>query len=213
MARRMNLSRLKKEAKTSLKQLEDQLGFLTSGWSEDYALQIEEDASKWISRMSVVDVHSVWERFAEDRLATALNHEPKYFLECHEVRGVSHISKGLAYYIVRGGLRYFDFRSMGDLIGKADYCVGQDLNPFRKIPPERRKYLDILATVRNFVVHGSVASEAAYKATIVKNYGLSAAPKVQDFLGKIDRRQESLAQNRPHLLGFIRVVDSAIDAT
>ena len=56
MARRMNLSRLKKEAKTSLKQLEDQLGFLTSGWSEDYALQIEEDASKWISRMSVVDV-------------------------------------------------------------------------------------------------------------------------------------------------------------
>jgi hypothetical protein len=213
VAHRMNLSRLKKDSKASLNQLEDQLGYLTSGWSKDYDLRIEEDISKWAFRMSVVDVHSVWERFCEDRLAIALNHDPKYFLERHEVSGVSRISKGLAYYIVRGGLRYFDFRSMNDLIGKADHCVGQDFNPFRKIAPERRKYLDILATIRNFVVHGSVASEVAYKAIVVKNYGLSPAPKVQEFLGKMDRRQESPAQNWPHLVGFIRVVDSAIDAT
>jgi hypothetical protein len=209
----MNLSRLKKETKASLNKLENQLAFLTSGWSEHYDFQLEEDSSKWILRMSVVDVHSVWERFCEDRLAIALNHDPKHFLERHEVRGVSHISKGLAYFIVRGGLRYFDFRSMADLIGKADHCVGQDSNPFRRILPDRRIYLDILATVRNFVVHGSAASEVAYKATVVKNYGLRVAPKVQDFLGRIDLRQESLAQNRPHLVGFIRVVDSAIDTT
>ena len=154
MARRMNLSCLKKDSKASLKRLEDQLGFLTSGWSEDYEVQIEEDISKWAFRMSVVDVHSVWERFCEDRLATALNHGPKYFLKRHEVKGVSHISKGLAYYIVRGGLRYFDFRSMADLIGKADHCVGQDFNPFRKIPPERDVVGKPLRNVRytlNFV--------------------------------------------------------------
>lgn len=213
MVRRMNLSRLKEHSNASLRKLENQLGFLTSGWSKDYGLQQEKDAEEWIVRMAVIDLHSVWERFAEDRLAVGLNHHPIYFLERNEVRGISHISKGLAYYLVRGGLRYFDFRSMAELLRKGDDLLSRDLNPFRHILPELRNSLDILAVLRNYVVHGSAASELAYKKTIMKNYRFSATPQIQDFLGRLDRRPKSRARNRPYIVGFFRVVGSAIDAT
>lgn len=79
--------------------------------------------------MSVVELHGIWERYAEARLVALLNHNSTHFVSEQNLTGIEHVSMGLASYIVRGGNRYFDFRSMGELIKRADRCAGQGLNP------------------------------------------------------------------------------------
>ncbi len=57
---------------------------------------------RWIARMTVVEIHAVWERYVETRLVAALNHNPKHFLEQQNIAGITKISPGFARYIVRG---------------------------------------------------------------------------------------------------------------
>jgi hypothetical protein len=66
--------------------------------------------ARWVCKMVAVDIHGVWERYVEDRAAAALNHNPHHFLKEHDIKGVTNMSSGLAYYVVRGGARYLDFR-------------------------------------------------------------------------------------------------------
>ena len=70
---------------------------------------------RWMCAMSAVEAHAIWERYVESRLAAALNHAPSHFLPENDVRGVKSVSSGLAFYVIRGGGRFFDFRSMSDL--------------------------------------------------------------------------------------------------
>ena len=98
--------------------------------------------------MTAVEVHAVWERYAEQRLVAALNHSPAFFLNEHWIRGVTRIPSGLAAYAVRGGGRYFDFRSMSDLIDRSDRLLGRVANPFRAIHVNERDYLDALSSIR-----------------------------------------------------------------
>jgi hypothetical protein len=57
---------------------------------------------RWMCRMTAVDAHETWERYVENRLVAALNHDPKHFLAEQNIKGVRHVSYGLARYIVRG---------------------------------------------------------------------------------------------------------------
>jgi hypothetical protein len=87
---------------------------------------------RWMCQMTAVEVHQTWERYVEMRLIAALNHDPRHFLAAQNIKGVSRVSYGLATYIIRGGNRYFDFRSMGELIDKArrglpSICLGRCL--------------------------------------------------------------------------------------
>ncbi len=127
---------------------------------------------RWIARMTAVELHTVWERYAETRLVAALNHHPQHFLTENSIRGVTRIPAGLALYLVRSGGRYFDFRSMSDLIDKADRLVGHTANPFRVLPVKNRNYLDALSAIRNRVVHASEASVASYKRSLRSTYGI-----------------------------------------
>ena len=68
---------------------------------------------RWMCSMSVVELHGIWEQYAEARLVALLNHDSRHFVSEQNLTGIEHISMGLASYIVRGGNRYFDFRSMG----------------------------------------------------------------------------------------------------
>src|SRR5712691_9334178 len=115
--------------------------------SLDYAMR------RWVAQMTAVEIHGTWERYVESRLVAALNHSPKHFIKEQSIGGVSAIPTGLALYIVRGGRRFFDFRSMSDLISKADHWLGKDANPFRSLDAVHRSYIDCLAAIRNHVVH------------------------------------------------------------
>jgi hypothetical protein len=210
MSKKMNLRTLKVTSLGRLRDLSDRLTFLTYG---EPAFKMEEEASIWVFRMSVVDVHTIWERFAEDRLALAINHHPSYFLLTHDVRGVRQISQGLAYFIVRGGSRHFDFRSMSDLIRKANTCVGADHNPFRELASETKKYLDTLAIIRNYVVHRSDAAAQAYKNRIKAVYSSGRVSEPEDFLRKKDKRPSSPSRNKEHIYGLIKIVEAAIDTS
>ena len=95
-------------------------------------------AQRWIAKMTAVEIHAIWERYVEQRLVTALNHSPHHFLQDNDVKGVKRVSAGLALYLVRGGGKYFDFRSMSDLFAKADAFLGRDANPFRNLPARDR---------------------------------------------------------------------------
>jgi len=210
MSKKMNLRTLKVASLGRLRDFSDRLTFLTYG---EPSFEMEEKASTWVFGMSVVDVHTIWERFAEDRLALAINHHPSYFLLTHDVRGVRQISQGLAYFIVRGGSRYFDFRSMNDLIRKANSFVGADHNPFRELVSETKKYLDALGIIRNYVVHRSDAAGQAYKNCLKTVYGFGRVSEPEDFLRKKDKRPSSPSRNKEHIYGLIKIVQAAIDAT
>jgi hypothetical protein len=86
-----------------------------------------------VARMAAIEIHRLWERYVEDRLVAALNHDPKHFLKANDIKGVKNVSSGLAIYVVRGGGGYFDFRSMSDLLDKGKRWLGSrihsDLSP------------------------------------------------------------------------------------
>jgi len=107
------------------------------------------------------------------RLIAALNHNPRHFLASQNIKGVSRVSYGLATYIIRGGNRYFDFRSMGELIDRADTWVAN--NMFKALPAPDRNYIDALAAIRNCVVHRSDAAMRAYRRSLREVYNIRSA--------------------------------------
>jgi hypothetical protein len=135
MARKFDLKKLRSEAQADLREAINTVTKASVNPAE-YLF------ARWVCKMVAVDIHAVWERFVEDRAAAALNHNPHHFLKENDVKGVENISSGLAYYIVRGGARYFDFRSMSDLWGKSDQWFGKSTNPFRKVSGTDVPYID-----------------------------------------------------------------------
>jgi len=168
---------------------------------------------RWIAKMTAVEIHASWERYAESRLVAALNHNPEHFVSEHDIRGVKRISAGLAFYLVRGGGRYFDFRSMSDLIDKGDRLVGHARNPFRRLSQIDRRYLDTLSAIRNCVVHGSSAAFASYKRLLRSTYSIHKAPEPDEFLNARDTRAGSPARYESRLHGIAAVVIRAITNT
>jgi hypothetical protein len=161
---------------------------------------------RWMCRMGAVEMHQTWERYLENRLVAALNHNPHHFLREQNIKGVKHISYGLATYIVRGGNRYFDFRSMRDLISMADKWLGKGNNIFRAIPPRDREYMDALAAIRNCVVHGSDAAVLSYKRQLRSLYGVRWP---DEFLFARDYRNN----RRTRLHWLVAVAERAVQST
>ena len=160
--------------------------------------------------MTAVEVHGIWERYAEARLVAALNHRPAHFLDRYEVKGVSQIPVGLAQFIIRGGERYFNFRSIGELASKGDQLLGKDHNPFR-LSQRNRLYLNALSAIRNRIVHSSNASIKAYKEQLNLAYGTKSPSSPGEFLIVIDRRQSApIVAGHSRLHGLIGVVRQEI---
>jgi hypothetical protein len=201
MPRTIDVPKLKRNSITELAEMRDRV-------DEGINAGLNYLLLRWICRMSAVDVHETWERYVETRLVAALNHNPHRFLREQNIKGVKHVSYGLATYIVRGGNRYFDFRSMGELISMADKWLGEGNNIFRKIPANDREYMDALAAIRNCIVHGSDAATVSYKRKLRAVYGIKSAPKPDEFL-------YAQGRNRPktRLHGLITVVERSIQDT
>ena len=108
--------------------------------------------------------------------------------------------------------RYFDFRSMDDLKGKAKRWLGAT-NPFSPLPAADIAYIDCLATVRNCVVHGSEASVSAYKRSIKSVYGMKKASEPTEFLHAKDYRPASPPRDKSRLHGLVEVIVKAIQST
>ena len=165
---------------------------------------------RWMSAMTAVELHGIWERYMEARIVAALNHDANHFIVAQSIAGVSQVSSGLASFIVRGGNKYFDFRSMPELIAKADQWLGNTANPFRGLAPEDRRYIDVLAAIRNCVVHGSDAAKTAYSRHLKQTYNISYAPLPEEFLNAKDNRQGSPLRYQSRLKGLALVVERAI---
>ena|ERR1700733_11167167 len=167
---------------------------------------------RWMAQMSAVEIHAIWERYVEKRLVGALNHDAAHFLKEQEIKGVDQVSVGLASYIIRSGARFFDFRSTSDLLSKSDGWLAQSHNPFRKLSVDERKYIDLLAAVRNYVVHQSDFAKARYKKQLKDVYGIKSAPEPDEFLYAKDLRpQGSPAKGQIRLEGIVIMVKSAIN--
>jgi hypothetical protein len=190
MARKFDLKKLKREA---IKELDDAKGIVA---------KVEKNTNeyifaRWVCRMVAVDIYESWENYVENRLAAGLNHAPEHFLETHDVKGVKNISSGFAYYIVRGGGRFFDFRSVAELVRKGNEWLGKQTNPFLKLSKAQREYIDALAAIRNYVSHGSDAANRAYRWHLKKLYGIQYAMTPGEFLLTLDRRPVSHARGVP----------------
>jgi hypothetical protein len=166
---------------------------------------------RWMCQMTAVEVHQTWERYVEMRLIAGLNHDPRHFLAAQNIKSVKHVSYGLATYIVRGGDRYFDFRSMGELIDKADKWLAS--NVFRALPKSDRDYIDTLSAIRNCVVHGSDAAIGTYRRKLRKVYGIRSAPEPDEFLYAKDNRATSPARYQIRLYGLMAVVRRSVGST
>ncbi|MGP0059552.1 MAG: hypothetical protein ACLPID_09730 [Beijerinckiaceae bacterium] len=147
------------------------------------------------------------------RLIAALNHSAEHFIAEQEIRGVTHIPFGLASYIVRGGGKFFDFRSTADLLRKGDAWLGRDSNPFRVLTANDRMYIDVLSAVRNYIVHDSDTSFASYRSHLQKAYNIKAAPAPNEFLNTIDIRALSPWRKHRRIDGLAKVLAGAIQQT
>lgn len=136
----------------------------------------DQTVRRWMCQMVAVELHAIWERFAEDRLVTCLNHSPKHFLTAHKVKGIQNVPMGLAIFIVRAGGSFFNFRSTSELISRADHLLGRNNNPFRDITVSDRNYIDALAAIRNCIVHGSDASYSSYTRHLRDLYNIHSTP-------------------------------------
>jgi hypothetical protein len=169
--------------------------------------------TRWVAQMTAVEVHATWERYAEKRLITALNHYPSHFLLAKKITGVKRISAGFASYLVRDGKNFFDFRSTGELIGIGKRLVGSEHNPFESLNKEQRRYLDCLTAIRNMVVHRSDAAELAYKKALADVYRISSAPGPPEFLHSIDYRYDSPKRGDHRLASFSAIAIDAVETT
>jgi hypothetical protein len=206
MPRTVDIPRLKAKSVRALAQA-------MSRYDQAKADQLHYLLLRWIAQMTVVEVHSVWEQYTEGRLVAALNHNPSHFLKTEEIKGVSRVSSGLALYIIRGGGRYFDFRSTSDLLEKGDRWLGKSGNPFRSITADERAYIDTLIAIRNCVVHRSDAAVASYKRSLKSVYGIVSAPEAEEFLNTLDYRASSPARRKSRLHGLVAIVTTAIQKT
>jgi hypothetical protein len=206
MARKFDLTKLKHNA---VKELNEARAIVkrVEGDTKEYLF------ARWVCKMVAVNIHETWERYVEDRLAAALNHSPKPFLDAHDVRGVKNISAGFAYFIVRSGGRFFDFRSVSDLLSKGDDWLSKAGNPFRKLSKGDANYIDALAAIRNFVTHGSEAARKSYRLKLNALYGIKSAPAPGEFLLSIDYRSSSMVRYKPRIYGLIVAVENAIRDT
>jgi hypothetical protein len=202
VSRRVNIAALKKDATSLVVDAMERYDSVDGPL--DYLVV------RWFAQMTAVEIHAIWERYVESRLIACLNHTPHHFLKEHNITGVTAISSGFASYIVRSGGRFFDFRSMGDLIGKANKWLGAAANPFASLPASDRSYIDCLAAVRNCVVHGSAASFETYKASLRAVYGISAAPRPNEFLKAKDMRSGSPARYKGRIHGLAEIIKKAI---
>src|SRR5213594_1462235 len=89
---------------------------------------------RWVAAMTAVELHAIWERYAERRLMAALAIHPAQLIADNGILGLKHVPIGLAEVIVRGGGRFIDFRSFEQLVGKATKLVGRSHNPFLAVP-------------------------------------------------------------------------------
>jgi len=165
---------------------------------------------RWISSMAIVELHSIWERYAENRLIYSLNHHPGKFIEKNGIQGLSAIPKGLSCIIVRGGAKYFDFRSVEDLIRKGNNFLETN-NPFAQLKgTDERKYLDTISAIRNYVSHKSRFSQKSYKESLRISFSVKSVPEPDEFLNAKDNRMGSPAKGRKRIYVLIEIVRSAV---
>ncbi len=205
MPRKFDLKKLKTVASAELQEARNIVAKVETN-KADYLF------ARWVCRMVAVDIHETWERYVENRLAAALNHAPTYFLDTHDVKGVKNISVGFAFYIVQGGGRFFDFKDTGQLLKKGDEWLGEAANPFRKLSPGDRKYIDALSAIRNYVAHGSDAAEKAYRRHLKSLYSITYPPIPGEFLLTKNNRSGP-ARYKPRIYGLIAVVENAVQVT
>ena len=114
---------------------------------------------RWVAEMSIIELHAIWERFAEERLVIALNHYPSHFISDNSIKGTDKITRGLSNVLVKGNQKYFDFRSMDDLIKRGNNLLGTAHNPFYSLRGTHdKKYLDTMSAIRNYISHRSETS-------------------------------------------------------
>jgi hypothetical protein len=203
---RPDLSRVKGRALGQLK-------FAEKRYASAIANQTHYLLLRWIASMTVVEIYAIWERYAEKRLTVALAHHPEQLIEDNDIRGMKFIPVGLASILVRGGGRYFDFRSCSDLIDRSKRLVGAKNSPFRVLTKKHKQYLDTLGAIRNVVVHQSDSALAAYRRHLTEVYGLKAKPGPDEFLNAIDYRAGSPARYQQRVNGLIVVVGEVVNAT
>jgi hypothetical protein len=102
---------------------------------------------------------------------------------------------------------------MGDLIRKANDIVGTNHNPFTRLTPQQKNYLDALAIIRNYVVHQSDAAEKAYKGVVQRQYGLRKVRSPQYLLATVERRRGNPLVGNQRIYGLMEVVKESISAT
>ncbi|WP_316206203.1 MULTISPECIES: hypothetical protein [unclassified Bradyrhizobium] len=204
MPRKIDLTKLKQRAHKEIKSLLDRIQHAEDS-KFDYLL------IRWMSAMTAVELHGIWERYAENRIVAGLNHDSSHFICEEAISGVSHVTVGLASFIVRGGNKYFDFRSMADLISKADRWMGpSQKNPFRSLTVHDRNYIDALAAIRNCVVHGSDAARSTYRTKLKSVYGILYTPEPDEFLNAKDSRAVSPLRYQTRLKGIASVIQRSI---
>jgi hypothetical protein len=85
MARKVDVRRLKAGSTAAVNGGITRMGRALEKGADHYLL-------RWMAAMTIVEIHSVWERYIEKRLVAALNHDATHFFEEEEIKGITHVS-------------------------------------------------------------------------------------------------------------------------
>ena len=151
----------------------------------------------WCYEMLAVGAVTAWSDFAEDLFYMSLNRDSSTLSKRLGLTLPRNLTLPMceALFTTHG---FLDFRSVGDLRGTAKTFLGPS-NPFASLPSATGQAIDRLATIRNFIVHGSRVARAAYRKNVLQHAGLKNLVAPGRFLA---------AQESGHKTRFAAYVDA-----
>jgi len=135
----------------------------------------------------VLKICAIWEALVENLLVDCLNQDSRQYSSFINTRLPRHIPREICSAMVTG-LKYFDFKSVGDAQNIARKVLVDRHNPFKAISKSNSQRIDELFIIRNYLAHYSGKAERTLNQIYKKDYGMSKWSDPGRFLLALDKK-------------------------
>ena len=124
---------------------------------------------KLIHEAFVLKICATWEILAENVFVECLSHNTSTYAAFKGITLPRNLTKDTCKGLI-SGLRYFDFRDMSDLKGKAKRFLADQCNPFKKVPRDVTEKINEFYLIRNYIAHRSDTAKQSLKRMYKEKY-------------------------------------------
>ena len=124
---------------------------------------------KLIHEAFVLKICATWEILAENVFVECLSRNTSTYAAFKGITLPRNLTKNTCKGLI-SGLRYFDFRDMSDLKGKAKRFLADQCNPFKKVPCDVTEKINEFYLIRNYIAHRSDTAKQSLKRMYKEKY-------------------------------------------